>query len=543
MSEAAPTSTSRRNERGATLMWVAGMLVALLGAAAFAVDLGWLFLNASRVQKAADAAALAGVVNLPTFPADADADARSAAAANGYPTGGGSIHTLTATPNLIDNKLRVDLATQIPTFFLKVLGVTQFNIERTSTAQFILPVPLGSPNNNWGADPADNFWGAVSGPFTAKIHGDPYQSNCDWSRNNPSNSNTSFQCIDSNTTNRNLYFPSDQLVAGDIDPDNSAFNPLYRSAGYYIGIEVPANTSNLRVQLYDPIFMRRSSFSSQTGDWDRLTFTARPQGSTSNTIGPRTHFQLYSPDRTPHDPTDNPIRSGCSRQFDPVAPGSSGAGINAWINLCTTNSGNISNPAAGMWIVRVWTSTGAGTNQYGVRACTNNAGTSQTSSCTSGGMQVFGVNDMSIFTNEINGTANLPLAEILPVHAGKTLELKFFDAGEQNSGNGRYRILMPNGATPNCTWWAQESDIAPSSPPAGATTGPCDILTTQNGTARFNNRWLFAEIEISPSYTCNPNASGGAGCYWRAALTLNNAHDRTTWAARVKGNPVRLVSS
>jgi len=62
----APTR-AENHEAGLTLIWVASMLVLLLGASAFAVDLGWIYLNGARLQRAADAAALAGVVNLPAF--------------------------------------------------------------------------------------------------------------------------------------------------------------------------------------------------------------------------------------------------------------------------------------------------------------------------------------------------------------------------------------------------------------------------------------------------------------------------------------------
>jgi hypothetical protein len=48
-------------------------------------------------------------------------------------------------------------------------------------------------------------------------------------------------------------------------------------------------------------------------------------------------------------------------------------------------------------------------------------------------------------------------------------------------------------------------------------------------------------IDIPDNYTCNPAANGNSGCYWKMNLNLQTSHDRTTWAARVIGNPVRLV--
>jgi Flp pilus assembly protein TadG len=58
------TDRTDNRERGAALPFVSIALVLLLGAAAFAVDLGGVHLNGNRIQKAADAAALAGVVHI-----------------------------------------------------------------------------------------------------------------------------------------------------------------------------------------------------------------------------------------------------------------------------------------------------------------------------------------------------------------------------------------------------------------------------------------------------------------------------------------------
>ena len=55
-------------DRGAALALVAASLVVLMGMAAFGTDLGWFYLNASRVQRAADAAALGGVIWMPAGP-------------------------------------------------------------------------------------------------------------------------------------------------------------------------------------------------------------------------------------------------------------------------------------------------------------------------------------------------------------------------------------------------------------------------------------------------------------------------------------------
>ena len=54
-------------ERGAILPLMAFFLVVLIGVAAMAVDLGWLFWQSIEIHHGADAAALAGVVYEPDF--------------------------------------------------------------------------------------------------------------------------------------------------------------------------------------------------------------------------------------------------------------------------------------------------------------------------------------------------------------------------------------------------------------------------------------------------------------------------------------------
>ncbi len=57
-------SRATGRNRGQVLVLFALMLTFLLGTAAFVVDLAWIWVNELKVQRAADAAALAGVVHL-----------------------------------------------------------------------------------------------------------------------------------------------------------------------------------------------------------------------------------------------------------------------------------------------------------------------------------------------------------------------------------------------------------------------------------------------------------------------------------------------
>ena len=78
----------------------------------------------------------------------------------------------------------------MPSFFARVLGIASFPVSRTSKAEFILPVAMGSPQNYYGVfgDIRDaTFTGPQSGltagykaPTTASTNTECTPTNCDW---------------------------------------------------------------------------------------------------------------------------------------------------------------------------------------------------------------------------------------------------------------------------------------------------------------------------------------------------------------------------
>lgn len=503
-----------REDSGAALPFIAVTLILLLGMAAFATDLGWIYLNGSRVQRGADAAALAGVVYLPGDYPGVDAYTTHGANANGYavgtvngdpaPVGPGGPDTL-AWSQLEDNQLEVTLTSSIDTFFLKVFGFDTMTISRKATALYVKPVPIGNPDSDFG-DGSDNFWAAINGRWTAHMHGDPYQTYCDWA-DGLSDAN----CIDSHDPPTGA-FAGDTLANGDLDDDGLATNPQFRGNGYYYGVEVQNDRDSLTVSLYDPVF--RTSGASDAGDTDTLTFS--PDGSGSN-IGPETRFRLYEPDATPLDPTDNDTLV-CDVTYGRITGGSA-----SWTDLCTVN-----NPTAGIYVLRVSTHNGSGSNKYGIEVNTTGDGSNNPG--------IYGINEISIHTNQNNTTATLYLAEVDPIHAGKILELSFYDAGEDD-GQASYTVKLPDGSTAQCTWEAEGGDSG---------SGDCTIATTHNPGSgfepKFNAQWLTAEVEIPDGYTCDPNDPvDPLSCWWTMEIINTQPHDRTTWTARITGNPVHLV--
>lgn len=140
-------------QRGQVLVVFAGALVALMMLAALVVDIGWYWSNGLKLQRAADAAALAGAVYLPdnfSGPApNAQTAALAAARRNGYIPDANTIVTSWVDTNN-PRQLDVSISAKVGTFFMKVAGIQTLDEARSSKAEFVLPVPMGSPQNYYG---------------------------------------------------------------------------------------------------------------------------------------------------------------------------------------------------------------------------------------------------------------------------------------------------------------------------------------------------------------------------------------------------------
>ncbi len=131
-------------DEGYILMLSTLLLVPLILVAAFAIDLGSWYLQANRLQRAADAAALAGVIWQPDFGL-AQAEALDIAGRNGFTNGVDDI-TITVT-DIDDTQLRVEIVDNtVPTFFSQIIR-PHITIGRASTAEYVRPIPMGSPEN------------------------------------------------------------------------------------------------------------------------------------------------------------------------------------------------------------------------------------------------------------------------------------------------------------------------------------------------------------------------------------------------------------
>ncbi len=137
------------HEKGFVAVFLALILVIMLIFAAFTVDFGSWYTRSAELKRAADAAALAGVVWMPEFD-QAQQYAVATAAKNGFVNGQNNVTvTVEDVPNN-NRQLRVTIRdAKAKQFFSRLVTQSQ-SIGRSSLAEYVLPVPLGSPKNTFG---------------------------------------------------------------------------------------------------------------------------------------------------------------------------------------------------------------------------------------------------------------------------------------------------------------------------------------------------------------------------------------------------------
>ena len=157
-----------KNERGAYMVFFAILIPILFGCAGLAVDLGNGFARHARLQKAADAAALAGAatfaMNQETVDNHPKADAQAETYAKVNWGNGRASFQKRPQPKMVDGVLyyRVLLQESIPTTFIKFVGIKEdlFNIE----AEAVAVIPTQS-NAQLKFDSLASFSGSMSGTF------------------------------------------------------------------------------------------------------------------------------------------------------------------------------------------------------------------------------------------------------------------------------------------------------------------------------------------------------------------------------------------
>jgi putative Flp pilus-assembly TadE/G-like protein len=536
------------DERGQSLIIIALFFSLFMAIVGIAVDIAWFQFNVDRIQRAADAGALAGVVYLPGNLPGAQTSAVAAIKRNGYQNGvAGATVTVVKEPGN-DKMLRATVTSPVRTFFARMFGIANFAGSRYSRAEFILPVPMGSPQNYYGinvlCDDGDTppacaqvpdavtaapltplgFFGGVEFRGGDRANGDAYST----------------------------YYNAATGVGGLNVATATNGNTGYDSNGYSYIADFPAGTVNGSVWLYDPIFCATGGQSSTGRRLGVGDYWFADGGTPMTTV-----YKVMDMMGTPYDLTDDqPIAGGTknytSNGVDESAGSSGYKGDGDYGGGADTSDGpNCAlDLAHNKWVL--WAS-GLTEGQYRLQVVTSSGNPNENGingfgievTSTAGPLpHVYGQSRMEAFI-VINNTSIFYLAQVEAVHAGKFLEIKLFDPGDITSTN--FKIRIPSATAPGYTYATFTYTSTGAAGCGGSTSGgPTTTLVTSTSSCKYyNNQWVTILAQIPTNYTApvapgDPAGSGGG--WWKIEYaTTGTGQDITTWQVNIRGNPVHLV--
>lgn len=500
-----PTTRRRRgrDEKGYVLAVSAIIMVPLLAVSGMATDIGGWYSEGTKLQKAADAAALAAVVWLPDLP-KATAVAHETARQNGFDSADPNIDIVVG--QLSNTDLRVTITnTDAPVFFSRFF-MDSMTIKRESIATYVLPVPLGSPRNYFGtgnlvASGPDGMWASINGWCAPKEQGDPFA----------------------------VAFEGNWPSSGQVCPGGTA-NPQYVPSPkdpYEYIVEVPATRAQpIVVALYSPAKTQ-----------------VIPDDNTVATI--TTRFTMRSPDSTPFDDTDNPL-TNCA------GPGQSNPrsyvnnevdndytyfGASGWSSFCTIPA----SAPGGKYVLSVRTLEGqlssGSLNNYSILASYSGLGATCDGRYDASCPKVYGRSWISVYASSTSSSAEFFLSEIGPEHAGKQMEITLFDPGE---GGNHIRVKDPNGDFVKFDFRTSEGLYS------GTNLNQLDVSgcsgwpqpgSNRASECRFNERFVILTVDLPADYaTKYPGQK-----WWKVYYNFSSAvTDRSTWSVRIIGDPVHL---
>lgn len=526
--------------------------------AGFAVDVSNWYFQAEKLQTAADAGAHAGVVFLPGDLTTATSTAKATVATNGYPVGGSTNNAVVVTQEPNPNRLRVKVTADVPTFFLGLIGMDEIRMTREAVAEFVAPVPMGSPQNKLGNDPDGNdpgtqLWVNISGPQTGKEQGDRYQSKvCTGSPREYGCSGTTNTEYDSD----GYFYALDVSAKGAGDLNFDVYDAAWVNTGFACESYMPdSNQINSLKAKFPDAATRYGTAKYCSGD-------GHPGSSAAAAVN--TTFRFLRPDDTPWNNTDNPPVPNCppvtvpgyNPSYAPNGWSSSNAIYNwlmndptfasyfhRWKTLCTVPAASVE---TGKYIVEVRTNvTAAAPTTYNPSVATNGHnhmsfrtgfGTSGASALDGSKVTVSALGRLPIFANSSGADTRFYLARVLPADAGRTLRISLFDMGE-GSQAGTLQILPP---TEFASTFSGCSITRDDNGSLSVNANTCTLSNVSRST--FNGRLLTIDVPIPKTYTCT--ASSPTGCWikikaaYPSGATVNDA---TTWSAAILGNPIRIV--
>lgn len=548
-------------ERGQVLALFVLSIFVVTGFVALVVDVSWYWSSSLRVQRAADAAALAGAIDLPAKPGTSVShplgtgigDALAQAAKNGYTDGVDGVTVTPVQDPKNDNRISVTISAPVGTFFMRIFGINSIAATRTAKAEFILPVPMGSPENYYGiycnTTASDKTCAQASSLVPDARGSGTLPSKGFWG---------AAITKGGNQQNGDAFLPANN---GGYSPANNA---SYDPSGYAYTVVVPAGGGG-SVWVYDP------TFCAVGGNGNNGYYGTGDHWIDGPTNAVSTYFNLYTTNNTPYDLTDDTLVAGSGSLFEAEDRSDHSAALGSSTAASTDcAAGKITDQSnGGYWHNKWWPmvtpgSLAAGTYRLQVtttKVTTNSDGGTQAVAgwtandntnaenmwgieVGSSGMKprVYGSGRMAAYNTLIAGTQEFYLAQIEAKNAGKSIEIDLFDPGDVK-GDATLSVLGPDGTAAtfdystfdpnnssggsNCV--ANNSDLCSAQ-------GRTSIMTSKGGSSSFNNTWIQILVKLDATY--NPAAGSD---WWKIRYVVGQGNDTTTWMVNIRGNPVHLV--
>lgn len=566
-----------KDERGVVLVWSALMLVLLIGSAAYAIDVALWHVEQSREQRASDAAALAGAVTFPGNGAKSNATALDIARQNGYPAssvspfgpdgscalvGSATIRICTGQGDL-PNQFKVAVVRKVNNLLGGIFGIGTTAVKATGTAEYLPPLVMGSPSNQYGNDPDapetalsyPNFWGNIAGGVTGKSFGDAYAANtCDGATDGCSTSGYA-QNLDFKP--QGYFYSVTAASAGPVDLQ--AFDPGF----VYVGDLCNDASTNLLGASNLPAVPNYPQ-GADPADWHKryLPVTTGVQSDpglqycTGDTVigtgslptttytvlkasvpgDPSSATQVCAPITYPGFRGDLAAALGPPGLTVPGAPAPLATYFRQWVTLCTVNAQEGDN-----YFIQMTTDASAGHNRFALRAVVPNSNTPAD-------VNVAGNSYMGIYANAGARNTEFYLARVPTAAAGHTLVLNFFDIGDASSP-GTLQVAPPSdsnaGSTfSGCRWTgapgkAFNSTVGPWGPFGDLLNCMITGINVPNNT-NWQGQWITVTIPMPANYKCSDDDP--KGCWVKINYNFSGSvTDTTSWNAYLIGDPVRLV--
>ena len=590
--EGTVASRHEQRERGVVLVITALMLSLLISLAGCAVDLGTWYLNVRRLQSAADAAALGGVVFLPNDFTTASKVAKDMALGHGYHAG-----EVQAALGERGNQLQVEVTREVNNVFLGLLGLRTTTIRRTALAEYQAPLPMGSPNAYLGNDPEatdgrvqPQHWMMVTSVRNSRGNGDRFHAgNCGTTPcitpvNPEYAQNGYFHVVNvTPTVGQDLVIQVFDAAFYDVGNDKCESNNVWTTTDPNTNANAlrtaVAGNPHVPAGYYDDAHLR---YVPRPGPWCTGDGSG---GAATGGGGPvTTTYTVRAPDDTPWLDTDNPPISTATcapvqypgyadtwfwngnNVWKRLTPNADPNGewrvtfppgawrptfantFRRWSTVCRIPSAQVQ---AGDYLLQVRTNAPLGSplaiannvdtwghNRHAIRAGFVPPGSDAVPSAI--GARVHARGRLPIFVNTAGTTTQFHMSRVPPAAAGRVLNLTMWDISD--SAGGSVRVVPPADATVNGSAMTNFSGCTFSTAPG--TSAEPSVCKLNYNKDNLNNRLATIGVPVPSGYSCQ--AADRLGC-WVKIEVINDAppgtrvDDTTTWTADLMGNPVKLV--